>query len=142
MNKNMTRVTSLIALLLASLLSSCNPIKSSRSAEAAVVQFHTQLDKGEFADIYKATHPEFKKVSDEKSFTELLAAVHRKLGLVRSSEKSSWNVNSYNLKTNVILTYSTKFAEGTGTETFTYRIDGDKALLLGYNINSQDLITK
>ena len=140
--KHITRFPSLVAFLIASLLVSCNPIKSSHLAEAGVVQFHTQLDKGEFTNIYKATHPDFKKVSDEKSFTELLSAIHRKLGPVRTTEKASWNVNSHNLKTNVVLTYSTKFAEGTGTETFTYRIDGAKAVLLGYHINSQELITK
>ena len=92
--------------------------------------------------IYDATHSDFKAATSEKDFIALLDAVHRKLGLVQSSERDGWTVNAANFKVNVSLRYKTKFAEGDAFEAFTYRVEGEKALLLGYNINSQTLITK
>jgi hypothetical protein len=38
------------------------------------------------------------------------------------------------------LSLKTQFERGSGIETFTYRFSGSEALLLGYNINSSDLI--
>ena len=89
-----------------------------------------------------AAHADFKVASTEKGFVALLDAVHRKLGTVKTTEQAGWNVNSFNLQTNVVLNYKNKSAEGNAVESFNYRIDGDKAVLLGYNINSQTLITK
>jgi len=40
------------------------------------------------------------------------------------------------------LTQNTTFEQGTGTETFTFEMEGDKAVSVGYNINSKDLILK
>ena len=34
------------------------------------------------------------------------------------------------------------FEQGTGTEVFTFEMDGDKAVLVGYKINSKELILK
>jgi len=42
----------------------------------------------------------------------------------------------------VRLTYKTTFSDGDGVETFAYRVESGKTLLLGYNINSMALITK
>jgi hypothetical protein len=123
-------------------LAGCSAVKGKEAADRAVKQFHEQLDKGEFKNIYSAAHPDLKAVSTEKDFIALLEAVHRKLGMVQSSEPAGWNVNTFNFKINVVVGYKTKFAEGEAVETFTYRVEGEKALLLGYNINSQALITK
>ena len=42
----------------------------------------------------------------------------------------------------VSLGYDVEFSEGKGTEQFVFRLNGDKALLFHYNINSPLLITK
>ena len=42
----------------------------------------------------------------------------------------------------VKLTYETSFALGKGTETFDYRISGKKAVLMGYNITSKNLVPR
>jgi len=41
----------------------------------------------------------------------------------------------------ITITYKTEFEKGSGTETFTYAISSGTALLLGYRINSNDLLT-
>jgi outer membrane murein-binding lipoprotein Lpp len=124
------------------ILTGCGAMKGRDTAEQAVSEFHAQLDKGDFRGIYSAAHSDFKAASTEKDFVALLAAVHRKLGNIQKSDQSGWRVNSFNLKTNVILTCNTRFAGGDAVETFNYRIDGNRAQLYGYNINSQALITK
>jgi len=40
------------------------------------------------------------------------------------------------------MTQKTVFENGQSTESFTFAIDGTNAVLLGYNIQSMDLITK
>jgi len=136
------RIFSLALAATALLFNSCGAVKGREAADKAVALFHQQLDRGEFKPIYDATHSDFKGATSEKDFIALLDAVHRKLGLVQSSERDGWTVNAANFKVNVSLRYKTKFAEGDAFETFTYRVEGEKALLLGYNINSQTLITK
>jgi hypothetical protein len=129
-------------MLLALACSSCNPVKSTAAAENAVVDFHKKLDAADFKGIYDAAPEDFKKAVTEKDFVAFVEAVHRKLGNVQSSARETWNISSYNFQTYVDMSYKTKFVEGEGTESFRYRIDGDKALLIHYNINSTALITK
>lgn len=116
--------------------------KSKNTAEAAVQHFHQQLEQGDFQGIYAGAGSEFKKASTEQQATEYFSAVHRKLGVLQSTNEVNWNVNSFNGVTRVVLTYETKFAQGQAQETFTFRGDGDQAVLVGYTINSPTLITK
>jgi hypothetical protein len=132
----------LLAVALSACFSGCGMREGTKAAEMAVNEFHQKLDAGEFTAIYSATHPDFKKASTEKDFVALLEAIHRKLGRVETTNQAGWNVNSHNLNTNVTLNYQTKFAGGDAVETFNYRVKGGKALLYGYNINSQALIIK
>ena len=127
---------------MSAVLAGCGAKKGKETAERAVVLFHQRLDGGDFSAIYGATHPDFKTAASEKDFVALLAAIHRKLGTVRSTSEVGWNVNSFNLKTNVNLTYKTAFTDGDATESFSYRITGSLTELRGYNINSTALITK
>ena len=124
------------------LFGGCNMTKDKAIAESAVAQFHQQLDKGEFKEIYAAANADFKGATTEKDFLAILEAVHRKLGAVQQANEGGWSVNSYNLKTNVVLNYNTKFAGGAATESFTFRVENGQATLVGYNINSPTLILK
>jgi hypothetical protein len=136
------RTLGAMALLLAGGASGCAGQKGKAAAEKAVGEFHTKLDAGDFAGIYAATHPDFKKASSEKDFVAILDAVHRKLGTVRSSEQVSWRMKQFNLDTNAQLTYKTTFSDGEGIEQFNYRVDDKSAVLVGYNINSSALVIK
>ena len=136
---NRLRVTAAVGLIT---LAGCNPVANMAAARQTVVEFHQKLDAGDFAGIYAASHAELKAATSERHFIALLEAVHRKLGKVESTSRQTWSLNSFNLKTNVVLQHQTKFTHGEATESFTVRIEGDKGLLLGYNISSLALITK
>jgi len=78
----------------------------------------------------------------EKEFVDLLEAIHRKLGLIQNSTQSGWRFNSYNMQDFMALTYETQFAQGKGSESFTFLVEGEQAKLVNYNINSKEMMLK
>jgi len=111
------------------------------AAEKAVTEFHSMLDEGRFDEIYDASAEAFKEAASREEMLKLLNAVHSKLGNVKSSTATRWQVGNYNLQTSVTLVEETTFEKGKGVETFTFFVDGDRAELAGWHINSNDFIT-
>jgi hypothetical protein len=126
--------------IVAVVLAACSASKDFDLAHAAVAQFRTLMTEQKFDQIYLEAADELKKTTTQPNFTRLLSAVERKLGPVKTAKANGWSVNYNSSGTSVTLKFNTEFEKGTGAETFTYRIRGDKALLAGYNINSDDLI--
>ena len=123
-------------------LAGCSMSADTKLAEQAVPKFHEMLDAGQFDAIYAASSDDFKKATTRESFVPVLEAVHRKLGATRSSHLKRWDVRYYTSGIFVTLNYSTAYAEGEAFEQFVYRLQGEKALLAGYHINSNALIIK
>jgi len=117
-------------------------IKAKAASEAAIHHFHQLLSDGKFEDIWEEASPKFRNASKKEKYDEFMSALQRKLGKVKSTSNVSWKVSTYNLTTTVLMTQKTVFEKGEGTESFTFEIDGDKAVLVGYNVQSMDLITK
>lgn len=120
----------------------CSPSKDMATASAAVTQFHAQLDRGEFDSIYMHADPRLREATKRDDFISLLSAVHRKLGPVQGATREGFLINYNTLGYQIRLTYSTKFTEGNAEEIFNWAKSGDSMQLLGYNINSNALITK
>ena len=120
----------------------CSMSADAKVAEAAVDKFHTMLDAGEFEAIYVGSSEDLKNVSTRDRFVALLEAVHRKLGNSKSSKEQSWNVNYHTSGIFVTLVYVTSYAEGDASEQFVYRLQGSRAQLAGYHINSEALVLK
>src|SRR5579871_3747098 len=121
----------------------CNPfamVQGTQQADKAVLAFHDSLNEGHFAQIYDGASEEFRGATKSEKFAELLEAVHRKLGKVRSSKSQGWRANSWNMKTFVESRYETQFEQGSAQETFRFQIKDGQAFLIAYNINSNDLI--
>ena len=117
-----------------------NMIKGKGLATKKVAEFHTQLNDEKYKAIYDDAAAEFRTATTAAKWDQLLGAIHRKLGRVTGTQTRGWNVNSVNFKTTAVLTQQTTFEHGTATETFTFLIRDNDAVLLGYNINSTDLI--
>lgn len=125
------------------MLCSCGSMKADMElAKQGVTQFHTQLDAKQYASLYAAADPELHRATGEDDFEKLLTAVHQKLGDVRQSDLRSWNTSWTSQGTIVTLTYGTTFSTGSGTEQFLWHISDNRAQLIGYHINSADLIEK
>ena len=135
------KVLVILMFILTSLLCDCsNMVNGKDIADKQIPGFHQLFNERRFQDIVTSSDPDMIKASPEATIIELFEAIHRKLGTVTESTNMSWNVNTFNLETRVVLVQNTSFERGSGTETFTYRITDGKARLLGYFINSNDLI--
>ena len=142
MNPNKTNLL-LAAITLSLVALSCSSLTNAKpAAERGIIEFHGQFNAGDFTTIYNNSGDEFKNATTQQQLNELLSAVLRKLGHVTSTTNISWRTGNFNLVTTVVMQQDTKFENGSATETFTYKVDGDKAVLIGYFINSADLITK
>ena len=146
MDATVRRIFLALAVLLAvAAVSACAGFAAKGDAETGVASFHTMLDAEQYADIYGGTDEFFKNATAEAQFTEILQAVHRKLGVVVSTAQTSFysrdqagtNAGSY-----ISLTYKTEFAQGPATESFNWRVVDGKVHLAGYNIQSSLLITR
>jgi hypothetical protein len=120
-----------------------NMTKGKAAAETQVSIFHEQFNNRDFDTLVNNAHPDMLKESTGAKVAEFCSTVRTKLGKVKDSKTQGWNVRgSVSTGTTVVLVTDTTFEEGKGTETFTFRIESEKARLVGYNINSQDLILK
>lgn len=132
-----------IVFLVVLILTGCGgALKSRKAAEQSIAGFHKMYNDGKLVNIYAGSHSKLKSATKENDFLDFVGAVQRKLGKETQTVNAGFTVRTFNFTTAVILTQRTSFERGTGTETFTFEIDGEKALLLGYNINSMDLILK
>ncbi|HKR77852.1 MAG TPA: DUF4019 domain-containing protein [Rhodanobacter sp.] len=131
-----------LLVLVAILLAGCSMSADVGLAERRVAQFHQQLDTGQLQQIYAGASDRLRKTTSEQDMQALLAAVHRKLGDVKSSVRGAWSIHAGVTGTFISLSYRTHFSEGDATERFDYQLEGDKALLAGYHINSNTLIEK
>ena len=146
MHANLRRISLAFVLLLAVVGGpACAGFAAKGDAETGVTTFHGMLDAERYSEIYSGTDELFKNATLETQFTEILQAVHRKLGVVRSTaqrnfyarEQAGTNAGSY-----ISMTYDTQFAEGPATESFNWRVVDGKVHLAGYNIQSSLLITR
>jgi hypothetical protein len=124
-------------------LSGCGGLtKGKPAAEAAISRFHQNMNDGLYEEIWNQAHEKFRGASSKEKFIEFMSAIEHKLGKVQSSKNIGWKVNTFNFTTTVLMDQNTTFEKGSGRETFTFEMKEDNALLVGYNIQSMDLIIK
>lgn len=121
-------------------LAACSVTADKGAAESGVAQFRRQMDAGQYRQIYAAATPEFRQNASEEAGVRFLQTVHDRLGAVRTAEQTGWRVNFASGGNVAALGYSTQFAHGRGTENFVFRIEGARARLMGYHVNSLDLV--
>ena len=132
-----------IVFLLVTALAGCKGITEGKLAgERAVAHFHNLYNQGKLEDIWTEADPSFRNALTKQKYDDFLGAVHRKLGKVTSSSDAGWRVQTFNMKRTVLMSQKTVFESGQGTESFTFALDGTNAVLVGYNVQSTDLITK
>ena len=125
----------------AAMLAGCGMKESFEDAGVEVAKFHRALDAGRAQEIWNSADPQFRGATQQAQFTKLIDAVHGKLGKVRASKQTGWNANATTGGTFVTLTMETTFERGSGVEQFVYRKgDGGHMALVGYNIQSQDMM--
>ncbi|MBS0380277.1 MAG: DUF4019 domain-containing protein [Proteobacteria bacterium] len=122
-------------------LGACSSQKDLSAAEAAITQFHQELDGGQFESLYSSAAPELKQATTEAEFVKFLGAVHKKLGNTRSTARESWRVNWQTSGEFISLRYATEYEQGKAGEDFVFRMAEGAPVLVSYNVNSRALIT-
>jgi hypothetical protein len=131
----------LVALGAFLVLASCSSAEDLATAEREVEKFHRAYDAGQFGEIYDKATDEFRKDSKQE-FVAFMETVQRKLGKITATKRANFNVSYGSGPAKVTLFYETSFADGKGTERFNYLVSGKKALLVGYRLESKDLLLK
>ena len=123
-------------------ITGCGIQENLKRSDAAVFKFHSQLNAGAFDQIYADSSDALKESTTQKRFVDLLTAVHRKLGSVKSANRTKFFVNYDTSGNTVRLNFSTQFDVDSASEEFVFRTVGNDLRLSGYHINSDALITQ
>ena len=121
-------------------LAGCSAGQDKAVAEGGVAEFRRMMDARRYGEIYSGAAADFRQVSSRETALRFLEMVGTRLGPVRQSTQQGWNVNMGTAGKMVTLNYATEFARGRGTESFVFRIEGERAKLAGYHVNSMDLM--
>jgi hypothetical protein len=119
----------------------CGLSSSRQHAAAAIDVFHNELNAGDFDAIWNGADDQFRETTSRQSYDKFVGAVHRKLGRALRTSNQNWSVRSFNFRTSIVLVQHTEFEYGKGTETFTFSVRGDSVRLVGYHIESMELVT-
>lgn len=133
-------------LFLASLgliLAACSDTINGKAIAAPKVEvFYEQLAKNDATAMFEASHPDFKKAITQEKWAQLVGAIHRKLGKNKTHTMTGWNTKTHNMTTRAVMVFQSEYEHGTATESFTYIVENGQASLLGYQINSFDMLVK
>lgn len=127
-------------MLLALVLVGCGAESSTDNATKAVADFRVQYYAKDFAGMYENADPEFQKATSRADWERLMRTMASRLGEVQNASDPAWHINVGTGGKYVRLDYETEFEKGAAKETFLWRIKGESARLMGYNINSLKLL--
>jgi hypothetical protein len=127
-----------IILAAAAALAGCSMGQDMSATDSAVADFHAKLNAGQFKAITDASGPEIK--NDSGGFTQLVEAIHTKLGTFRSTARQGFNDNINNGDHTFTASYASVYSSGPATENFVYRLNSGKPVLIGYHVESAALL--
>jgi hypothetical protein len=123
-------------------LSGCGLKQDTKAAEAEVERFHQRWNADDFKAIYDEAHSNFRSAQSAEVISGTLQGVKRNYGVFKSATRRSWGFSSDNGVTDVKLKYDSVYENGSAVEAFVFRMSGDKALLLSYDIMSPESAKK
>lgn len=133
---------STIALALILGLTGCGLAKDTKVAEAEAERFHQRWNANEFQAVFDDAHMEFRDAQPAAKMVVTLQVVKQNYGQLKSTKRRSWGFHSDKGITEVNLAYDSAYDHGAAVEEFTFRMTGEKALLLNYNIASPETYAK
>ena len=119
-------------------LASCGAVEDMDAAGEQVAAFHRAYDAEKYGPLWDRSGPMMQQITSRQQFLDLMVAVRAKLGPVKSTSRTGFNVDYATGGSQVTLTYQTVFANGAGTETFVYDT-GEPPRLLGWHVVSPAL---
>jgi hypothetical protein len=132
-------VVTALALVLG--LSGCGLKKNTKAAEAEVDRFHKHWNADEFKAVYDEAHANFRNSPVDQAVATF-QRVKRNYGAFKSATKRSWGFSSDQGVNDIKLKYDSAYDNSAAVEAFVYRMTGDKALLVSYEIMSPETAKK
>ena len=123
-------------------LAGCGLKKNTKAAEAEVDRFHQHWNAGEFKAVHDEAHANFRSAQTADQTVATLERVKRNYGAFKNTTKRSWGFSSDNGMTDIKLKYDSVYEHGSAVEAFLYRMTGEKALLVSYDIMSPETAKK
>jgi len=111
-----------------------------QAAGKGVEQFHQQFNDSKLSEIYVTAAPELKQGVQDVEFMKFITTVRRKLGAYQTGQQTGWAMNTTPGGTQVTVAYQSTFEHGSGVERFVFLVSGETAKLLGYHIDSRELM--
>ena len=121
-------------------LAACNPVANLDAGDSQIAKIHAAYSRGDAGAIYAMTGPQFRATATRAQMDETIDVFTVRLGAVRSSERTGFNVNTNTAGTFTTITMSTQFAKGHGQENFVFSGKGDEMKLEGWHVNSPNLM--
>ena len=121
-------------------LAACNPVANLNAADSQIAKIHAAYSRGNAGAIYAMTGPQFRATFSRAQMDQLVDVLNVRLGAIRSSERTSFNVNTNPAGTFTTIIMSTKFAKGDGQENFVFSGDGNEMKLEGWHVTSPRLM--
>jgi hypothetical protein len=115
-------------------------IQGRKAGEAATAKFHSDWNNSDWDSIIAYCDPAMFENTPEPKLRKFFAAVHAKLGNQQSAKEGVWRSNATTSGTYFLVNFDTQFEKGSGTESFTWKLYGDQAKLVGWHINSNALL--
>jgi hypothetical protein len=144
-----TLATALALLLVCACISGCfggclSTLASGlQQAQTLAAAMHQKMTNGDLAGIYDGADQRYKDAVTRAKSDALFSAVANKLGSPQDCKQQGFNINATTSGTTLRLVCQTTFSKNaTGTETFVWIKSGDQFRLLGYNIESEELIER
>jgi hypothetical protein len=121
-------------------LAACNPVANLNGGEDEIERIHAAYGRGDHDALYAMTGPAFRRITSRAQFESMLDVFDVRLGAVKSTERTGFNVNTNPSGTFTTIVMSTHFAKGDGQDEFVFSGDGDAMVLEGWHINSPNLM--
>ncbi len=114
-----------------------------QQAQTLAAAMHQKMTNGDLAGIYDGADKRYKDAVSRAKSDALFSAVARKLGSPQDCKQQGFNINATTSGTTIRLVCETTFSkDATGTETFVWIKSDDQFRLVGYNIESEELIER
>jgi hypothetical protein len=104
-----------------------------------VDELFVAIENDKFAETYDThTTPEFQAATTREQYLQIGRLIKTRLGKLQSKKLSRFNVQQMNANRTADIAYSGTFEKGAGTITAKLKKVGDRWLLLGFHVNSQE----
>jgi len=134
-----TLSASLVVCVAVSILPACGVYQARTIGKEEAKRFHEQFNLSRYADIYRASSPEFRKSVTEEEWIAVCTEIRKRFGQWKTWEPKDKDSEVLLVDSGgyiVTLNYMSQFELGQANEALRFAVKDDKASLLSYNVVS------